>query len=192
MSSTQRGGSRLANDYYKTPVSDIIRFLLSAVPYIPDLLSGRSILDPACGGDIQNYMSYPEALVMLGIPEIYITALDIRKDSRATIIQDYLQYECQGVFDLIITNPPFLQALEFIQKALSDIKPNGYVVMLLRLNFFGSAKRFPFWQEHLPNWIFVHSKRISFTPDKRTDSIEYMHAVWKGQKKVDFSKLLVI
>lgn len=192
MSSTLRGGSRFANDYYKTPVPSIIKFLQNATLYIPDLLTKGLILDPAAGGEDLSKMSYPEALITLGVPVDMITTVDIRSNSKARIIADYLQLECQDTFDLIITNPPFLQALEFIQKALFDIKPYGYVVMLLRLNFLGSIKRLPFWQEHPPTWIFVHSKRISFTPDGKTDSIEYMHAVWQKQTRVKFSKLMVI
>jgi hypothetical protein len=45
--------------------------------------------------------------------------------------------------------------------------------MLLRLNFFGSKDRKPFWEEHMPEYCFVHHRRMSFIDKGGTDSIEY-------------------
>ena len=109
-----------------------------------------------------------------------------REDSRAIIKGDYLKIDCKtgynNGYDIIITNPLFSLALEIIKKAIEDVKDGGYVIMLLRLNFFGSKKRYQFWQENMPKYIFVHSERMSFTDDGETDSIEYMHAIW--QKRI--------
>ena len=140
-------------------------------------------------------MSYPKALELFGVSKANITTVDIRRDSKAVIIADYLNTKISvkgKKFDLIITNPPFSHALPIIKKAFSETKPGGYIVMLLRLNFFGSQARYHFWQEHLPLYCFVHHKRISFTDTGRTDSIEYMHAVWQIGNKVEFTKLKVI
>ncbi len=49
--------------------------------------------------------------------------------------------------------------------------------MLLRLNYFGGKVRSKLWEEHMPKYCFVHNKRISFTDDGKTDSIEYCHMV---------------
>jgi hypothetical protein len=93
---------------------------------------------------------------------------------------------------VIFTNPPFLLARNVIEKALGDVQPDGFVVMLLRLNFFGSKKRKDLFQKHMPKYSFVHSKRISFTADKNTDSIEYAHYVWQSGYYPEFTKLKVI
>lgn len=55
----------------------------------------------------------------------------------------------------------------------------GFVIMLLRLNYFGSQKREEFWEDNMPAKCYVHRKRMSFTDEGGTDSIEYMHAVWQ-------------
>jgi len=51
--------------------------------------------------------------------------------------------------------------------------------MLLRLNYFGWKVRQEFWKKNMPIRAYVHNKRIWFTQDWKTDSIEYMHCVWK-------------
>ncbi len=134
-------------------------------------------------------MTYPAIIKeKLGIE---VDTFDIREDSLAAIKGDYLTNTMPG-YDVIITNPPFYLALEIIKKALSEVNDNGYIVMLLRLNFFGSNARFDFFKEHLPTWCFVHHRRFSFTDDGKTDSIEYMHAVWEKNHIPEFTKLKVI
>ena len=173
MSSTNRGSIREVSDYYVTPIRDIVKFLSSWEDF--SLLESPSILDPCAGGDSLNEMSYPIALNGFGLN--YDT-IDIREDSKALQIGDYLHIDCSNKYDLIITNPPFSLAQEIAIKAINEVKPNGFVVLLLRLNFFGSQKRFGFWQNYPPYGIFVHSRRMSFTGGT-TDSIEYMHCIWK-------------
>ena len=51
---------------------------------------------------------------------------------------------------MIITNPPFNIALDIIKKAIDDVKVGGSVIMLLRLNFYGSAKRKEFLKKICP------------------------------------------
>ena len=151
-----------------------------------------NILDPCAGGDEKHQMSYPNALKEFGINTERITTIDIRKDSRAMIRENYLEIEPKGDFDIIITNPPFKIARDIIEKALSDVKEGGFVIMLLRLNYFGTQKRFDLWRKQLPKYCFVHHKRMSFTDDGKTDSIEYCHMVWQKGHNPDFTKLKVI
>jgi len=188
MSSTNRGGIRQVSDYYVTPI-EIISDLLRELDSIIGLSSDMRALDPCAGGDLLHDMSYPKALSPY---TSNITTLDIREDSRAEIKADYLKFDFPFKFDLIITNPPFSHALPIIKKAFTDVKPKGYIVMLLRLNFFGSQARFSFWQDHLPLYCFVHHRRLSFTDDNKADSIEYMHAVWQTETTNEFTKLKVI
>ena len=194
MSSTNRGNQRNVSDYYITPIKDIMIFLTEAIQLIPDLLDKKnlSILDPCSGGDIQHKMSYPEALVQKGVNSNVITTIDLRDDSRADIKGDYLKIpKNKKMFNLIITNPPFALALPIIKKALDEVESKGYVIMLLRLNFFGSQLRFPFWQKNMPKYTFVHHKRISFFGGT-TDSIEYMHVIWQKDTKTSYTQLRII
>lgn len=197
MSSTKRGGEREVSDYYKTPVSVICDFLQQwAHDGFGNEFPFENILDPCAGGIIGKHaMSYPEAIKQSRylFPRLVWThTLDIRGDSPAEMKADYRMWNDDCEHDLIITNPPFVFAQEIIEKALRDVQGGGYVVMLLRLNFFGGFKRIDFWHRHMPVRCYVHSKRIGFTDDGKTDSIEYMHCVWAKDEKPDATKLKVL
>jgi hypothetical protein len=191
LSSTNRSNARdlHISDYYVTPIHTIVEFLNEFIKYESEVFKGN-ILDCCAGGDINHLMSYPKALKQIGI--FNVDTIDIRKDSLANIKTDYLKYNCKDKYDVIITNPPFNIALDIIKKALDDVKNNGYVIMLLRLNFFEGKLRKNFWLNNMAKYAFVHSKRISFTDKGSTDSIAYMHCVWQKGYNPEFCKLKVI
>lgn len=192
MSSTNRSKARESHvaDYYVTPVCEIEKFLneflLDEDIARPDKLL---TLDPCAGGDEKNKMSYPEALKKI---DIFPDTIDIREDSLALLRVNYLEHDASNLYDLIITNPPFNIAQQIIEKSLQDVRENGYVVMLLRLNYFGSKSRFPFWVKNPPKYAYVHHQRMSFVDGGATDSIEYMHCVWQKGYAPEFTKLKVI
>lgn len=186
MSSTNRSNARDSHvsDYYVTPQSCIKEFIDAW-----GIKQGK-YLDPCAGGDEKHPMSYPTVLKTYGID---VVTTDIRESSLAEVKEDYLFLDtAEEYFDVIITNPPFNIAEQIIEKALKDVKHGGYVIMLLRLNFFGSKSRFPMWQKQLPVEAYVHHRRMSFTDDGKTDSIEYMHCVWQKGTTPEFTKLKVI
>jgi len=188
MSSTNRSNARdtHVSDYYVTPQSCIKEFIDAW-----GIKQGK-YLDPCAGGDKDHPMSYPT--VIRSYKEVFIVdTLDLRESSLADIKGDYLLSNVSpDWYDVIITNPPFNIAEQIIEKALKDVKDGGYVVMLLRLNFFGSKARFPMWQKQLPIEAYVHHRRMSFTDDGKTDSIEYMHCVWQKGVHPEYTKLKVI
>lgn len=223
MSSTNRGAVRSPNDYYLTDPKEIVRFIRYWRKTDPDAENfwsqPRKILDPSAGGLTEQVtipqkgvlrpplyfmpceMSYPEA-INAGAGRWADTVhqvhtMDIRENSRAEIKADFLVYGVAGLpmdYDMVITNPPFSRAVEFIRKALMAVRDGGYVVMLLRLNFFGSEDRNHFFLSgKMPARAYVHAKRLGFTPDGKTDSIEYMHAIWrKSDKACHETKLMVL
>lgn len=190
MSSTNRGYERHKSDYYVTPIPEIKKFLEEFLKHEPGAFDGH-ILDPAAGGDEKHPMSYPQAIVDMGISPKGIYTLDIRKDSRAAWKMDYFQSP-QEPFDVVITNPPFKLAMEFIKKGMEDTVEGGFTIMLLRLNYFGSKTRKPFWDKYMPKYCFVHHQRMSFTDEGGTDSIEYAHFVWQKDYYPEFTRLKVI
>lgn len=195
MSSTNRSNSRdfHISDYYITPINEIINFLNEFNKHEDILLKPNTlILDCCAGGDLKHPMSYPEALKQTGVSLNNISTIDIREDSLAEIKADYLTYDCKNKYDVIITNPPFSLALPIIKKALNDVKNNGFVIMLLRLNFLEGKSRFNFWQQNMPKYIFVHHKRMSFTDDGKTDSIAYAHYCFQKGYCPEFAKIKVI
>jgi hypothetical protein len=171
-----------------TPLDCVEHFLDAWTEDIGFLPSGQW-LDPCAGGDNEHPMTYPSVLSERGI---FMDTIDIREDSPAATHGNYLEMPLETEPYVIMTNPPFYLAKEIIEKALVDVRDGGYVVMLLRLNFFGSKARFPFFQQHPPLYTYVHHRRMSFTDDGKTDSIEYMHAVWKKGADVTHTKLKVL
>lgn len=191
MSSTNRSNARNEHvaDYYVTPIDKIVEFL-NEFEQVESLDKNMKILDNCSGGDVNHPMSYPEALKQQGFNNIH--TLDIREDSLAQIKDDYLHIDCKNTYDMIITNPPFNISLDIIKKALDDVKDNGYVVMLLRLNYLEGKTRKEFWKNNMAKYIFVHSKRMSFTDDGKTDSIAYAHYVWQKGYNTNFALTKII
>ena len=197
MSSTNRHNAekRHIADYYVTPVKDIITFLGALDEEVSLDIWDKTILDPCAGGDPSHDMSYPKALrEYYAIPDDWngIKTIDIREDSLAETKCNYIETKLDYKPFLIISNPPFNQAIEFIKKALDDVEDGGYVAMLLRLNFLETKARKDFFDNYMPTWIFVHHKRMSFTDAGGTDSVAYCHMVWKKNDYPKFAKIRVI
>lgn len=91
---------------------------------------------------------------------------------------DFLQWS--NTTDLIITNPPFSLAQEFIGYAIPRANTT---IMLLRLNFLASIKRYEWWKQHSPTSLFVLSKRPSFTGEG-TDATDYAWFVWDKTNRI--------
>lgn len=191
MSSTNRSNHRNSHrdDYYQTPSWCIEEFMKSFLDTICiGNLSEFSILDPCAGGDDDHVAAYPNALVKFGAEAI--DTMDIRAESRANIIGDFLSddLDLDKKYDMVISNPPFNLAKDFVDRGLEVVEKGGFVIYLLRVSFLGSQKRKPWWKENMPSYIFVHSKRPSFT-NGGTDSAEYAHFVWEKGERPEFAKI---
>lgn len=215
MSSTNRGGDRHVSDYYVTPQKEIIRFLKAFKSHVIQydfFQRPLEILDPCAGGDAVNDMAYPQAIRSYGWPHVEnIATVDERDDSRAVIKEDFLFWKPGHCWDMAITNPPFAIATQIIDHCFDVVSPGGFIIMLLRLNYFGSQERFSWWQNRMPSTVYVHSERMSFIPPELkdkikaeakskgekpkgigSDSIEYMHAVWQVGEENNSTELFII
>ena len=116
-----------------------------------------------------------------------IDAIEIRKEEENKLckiyndvrIGDCLNYNTY--YDVVITNPPYSIAEEIITHYLEVVKPRE-TIMLLRLAFLESKKRYEFWQKHPVNKLYILSQRPSFT-GKGTDATAYGWFVWDGTNK---------
>lgn len=205
MSSTNRGNTRNKFDFYVTPVEHIRKFLKAFDRNHPGKLSNMNyILDPCAGGNEEYDMPYPKVLREFTNAEIL--TIDIRLDSKARFKGDYLSFVISDYADLIISNPPFNLAMEFIKKAFEDVKIKGFIIFFLRFSFLASDKRLSFFDDFMPDEIYLHHNRPSFFPEDfynedtgktikagATDSCEYAHFVWDlNQPNAPFSKTYLI
>jgi hypothetical protein len=175
VSSTNRGRQKTTDDAYPTPEWCVHRLLERL--HLP---RGRW-LEPGAGeGALIKAVSRPD---------IEWTAVELRSECRPALvkltpasrvfIEDYLSLPARHQinthpFDVVLANPPYTLAMEFIQASLRQA---NIVVMLLRLNFLATAKRNEFMRTYCPD-VYVLPDRPSFTGNG-TDSIEYGWFVWR-------------
>jgi len=97
---------------------------------------------------------------------------------------DYLATEYNHA-DCILTNPPYNMAQEFVEKAHKDA---DVIIMLLRLNFLESMRRFDFWNKYPPHHLVTLSKRPSFTEDGKTEGAGYAFFIWDPCSRLELEK----
>ncbi len=185
MSSTKRGYPRHRSDSYNTPawaaetlLDDYERFVTT----IPPL----AILDPGCGiGNLSVacHERWPDAdLVGFEIENDAFNECHTRLPDMFVNLDDYLEHTDLPDVQLVICNPPFSIAQEFIQHTRDIYGYDTAIAFLLRLNFLGSKKRLEaLWtpMDQKPK-IKILIPRPSFFkgPNSNTDSIEYCWMVW--------------
>lgn len=118
-------------------------------------LSKTKTLEPSVGqGHIVN------TLKNLGVSDI--DCIDIvNRGVPNVIVSDYLTCRLKNVYDLIITNPPFSLAQEFIEKSFTHIVRGGYVIMFLKIQFLEGAKRKTFFDKYPPKYVYVFRNRMA-------------------------------
>lgn len=83
-------------------------------------------------------------------------------------------------FDLVMGNPPYVEAEAFTRIGLALLAPRGRLVYLLNQSFQASQRRgWALFQEQRPRWIFPCVPRPSFTGDGHTAKEEYAFYVWQ-------------
>jgi hypothetical protein len=172
-------GIRSANDFYVTPPWCVDRLLDRAdLPLIR--ANGRASywLDP-CAGDgaiIKATMGTTPNNIHWTACELQPAHEDgLKKLCNTVVIGDFLRI-VPAHYDVVLTNPPYSLAEEFVRACLPIA---DHVGMLLRVNWI--AGHHELLQEH-PCEILVLPDRPSFALNKHgkvgTDSTEYAWFVW--------------
>jgi hypothetical protein len=76
---------------------------------------------------------------------------------------NFMDFEPEFGFDMIVSNPPYYLAEEIVRRAWSMLAPGGQMVMLLRMAFQTGVDRYAnLWSEIYPHTVGVCSRRPSF------------------------------
>lgn len=174
MSATNRTNVRKPYDFYSTPF-DCVENLLNNI----DLSNyGNFVLEPSAGnGNIckvfKQYYPNKDLTVVELREEEYNNLCKLDLDD--VIINSF--YNIRDKFDIIIGNPPYSEAQEFIEHSFELLNEKGILIFLLRTNFLESKKRYEFWKKHPLSRLYTLSKRPSFT-GKGTDATSYSWFIW--------------
>ena len=187
MSATNRGSVRVESDFYATPLETVYSLLDS----YDEIKESDIILEPSAGNG-----NIIQALRNRGYDN-FIDAVELREEERYNLIGkanrvgifNYLTETIPYKYDVIIGNPPYSMAQEFIDKSLTLLKPGGRLIFLLRTNFLESKKRSTWWQDKIPSRLYTLSKRPSFT-GKGTDATSYSWFIWEPDADRQFIKVI--
>lgn len=160
--------ARQADDFYETPawVTEAI------LPWC----KGRKVWEPACGTGAM-------AKVM-GAAGIDVAASDIRERGYGVGGVNFLTYKEEEAPDrMIVTNPPYSLADEFIAKALLLAAIHKQrVAMLLRNEFDCAAKRIGLWDHPFAAKVVLTDRPVWIPGTKVRPRHNYAFYVWDWAK----------
>lgn len=164
-----RKWERKPSDFYPTPYDGTE----SLMPLVNKLLKpGAKIWEP-CSGDLD--MS--RVLEWHGYE---VTSTELRDTGQGVTGIDFLTDDVETKLgwipdpDMIVMNPPFSLAAEFIAKALS-YTPN--VACLVKIDYWNAVSRLPLWEKHIPAFFLPLTFRLAFLKSERGNS-PLMNCAW--------------
>lgn len=201
---------RADRDLYETPENlayqSVERFLDDEGFGITErhLTCNWNILDPGCGKSAVWLSRASYACIWAAQDEnIYpwTVGVDIEdnlinKWMDKFVCSDYLLFDGDSSkFDLIVGNPPFNKAQEFIIHSFDLLADNGYIYFFLRLAFLEGRKRQQtLFEKYPPKRVYVLTRRPSFFSTKNgkdtTDTLAYAMFLWQkgftGKTELDW------
>ena len=142
------------------------RVILKLITDIQILKGVTSVLEPCAGtGNIVKMIrrsGYDHHLTAVEIDPLLIN--DLAKTQPDNIyVEDYfnMRYDI-GKFDLIIVNPPYKRACEFIESCYARLNRKGQLAAFLRLSFMAGVKNHGLINNLPPTQIWV-TQRESIT-----------------------------
>ena len=179
----RKKSKRSKGDFYETPawcIDEIVPYLsVEGEPIIVDAGAGTGAIAARLSevnprAEIIGFEKQPELTEKArarGLLNAEFHTANFLTDSLAVIQPP----------DIVIMNPPFGFALQFVERALRLVRRGGTVCTLLRLNWLAGKCRRDFLKKHLPD-VHVLTRRPSFT-GHGTDATEYAWMVWSPESK---------
>ena len=122
-------------------------------------------------------------------PDAEICASDLYPRAEGVREVDFLDTDdAPAIVDMIITNPPFRLAEQFLRHAMKVIADEGTVILLLRAGFLESRRRENLLEEFPPSEVYFLRSRPKFTgPNTNggTDTAMYAWFVWRKGERPD-------
>lgn len=148
-SSAHSAEEREKHDFYATDPAALDLFLDTIEK--DNLSLSKGIWEPACGdGELSK------RLIERGYD---VVSTDLIDRGYGHGILDFTKNTHSFEGD-ILTNPPYKHAQEFVEKALDSVRPQGKVIMFLRLQFLEGVGRGALYDKYPPKYVYVHRKRV--------------------------------
>lgn len=164
------------NDYYATDPQAFKDFLWAFGDRDGEILN-RKVWEPACGEGNLAQVLRDRGFLVLATDKI---------DRGYGEVYDFLEQTERMRWDGdVITNPPYKgnQDIDFVRKSLDMVSKGKWVIMLFKVQFLASKKRFFLFQELPPKYIYVHSSRIKIwknnDDDGGSNALDYAWFVWE-------------
>jgi hypothetical protein len=166
-STTVVGSDREQHDFYATEPK-AVELLLEEEQF------QQSILEPCCG---LNHIT--DVLRNKGYQ---VTTSDLIDRGAGAEVKDFFDYtHWHGD---IVTNPPYSQAVDFVEHSLKIIEDGSKVAMFLKIQFLEGKKRKEFFKQFPPKYIYVASSRLRCAKSGEfhkygSSAVCYAWFVWK-------------
>lgn len=142
-STTVVGSDREQHDFYATEPK-AVELLLEEEQF------QQSILEPCCG---LNHIT--DVLRNKGYQ---VTTSDLIDRGVGAEVKDFFDYT--HWYGDIVTNPPYSQAVDFVEHSLKIVEEGSKVAMFLKIQFLEGKKRKEFFKRFPPKYIYVASSRL--------------------------------
>ena len=163
---------RAANDAYYTPAPLALAICEQLSKIVP---APRTILEPSVGSGAflkAARARWPQSII--GVEDVDQAGLrTLRAERRGS------PGSTGGDYDLIIGNPPYLDAERHVRLALERLAFGGHLAFLLRVGFIASQERAKLYRAHPIRWLIPIIGRPSFTGNGKTDPTEYAVFCWR-------------
>lgn len=183
---------RIDNDAYSTPqpLADwIVRRAVALLGRPTDVPCPPVLFEPGCGEAAPFVRGARRVgLVARGSDIREMTPpLDLATDPLVGFAfgADYLAPRPVGFPqrepNIVALNPPFKDALPFVERALDDVDPDGVVAILVRIAFLAGLRRRALFERRPPVEAWVCVRRPSFAHGGTDPAQEYAAIFWLGR-----------
>ncbi len=160
---------RETNDFYATDPTALIALLDTGEVF------SENVWECACGDGALS-----KTLTSYGY-NVKSTDLIYRGYGEGNV--DFLAFDGEYDGD-IVTNPPYGNAKEFVEKALGVVTDGHKVAMLLRLQFLETKARRALFEKFPPKYVYVSSSRIQCAKNGEfkeagSSAVAYAWFVWE-------------